>query len=250
MKSRSIRAFTGGEILLVLVVVGALGWGVTKVVPAFNGESRRAKEGQETTTALVQASDSIGAAQTASATVIGEAVADMPPSPNRSFVLNEVPIMLARGPSPDAKQLLAARDRRIAYLEGRLDEQAKLTKNALKEAGQLRADNARALAAKKASDDAITIAAAENVAANRTKLLFAALAAAALGLWLYTKFTTLPKIDLARIANRARDTGGNILEALDAVVPDSWHEGIAAQASKLRAKEAARKAASEAAAKS
>ena len=190
---KSQRGFTGAEILLVILVVGALGWGVTKTVPIFNGDSRRAREGQESTAALNKAHDAPAAANTASAQVIGQAAARLPDSPAATFIRNEVPIMLSRGPVPDALELLAAEKRLNAYLSGQLDEARKLHGKALEQAGDLRAELAEAKAVKRADDDAISIAAAEKLAANRAIiwLIFLAALAGAAFIWLKLQTGTL-----------------------------------------------------------
>ena len=160
-----MRPQRGSVLVIVLVVlVGVLA--APKVVPhLFDGRTKEADKSVNTTSGLLEASASKAAAQTASAVVIGEAAADLPASPNRSFILNEVPIMLARGPAPDPKQLLAARDRRIAYLEGKLDAQKEQTEAALKDAAKLNAKLTAAETAKRDSDSALI----ESAAVSRGK---------------------------------------------------------------------------------
>jgi hypothetical protein len=184
---RSQRGFTGGEILIVLLIVGALGWGASKTLPIFNGDSRRAKAGQESTAALNKAHDAPAAANTASAEVIGRAAAKLPDSPAATFIKNEVPIMLARGPVPDALELLAAEKRLNVYLSGQLDEARNLHGKALEQAGDLRAELAKAKATKRSDDDEISTAAAEKLAANRAALGFGAVAALALAAFVWVK---------------------------------------------------------------
>jgi hypothetical protein len=170
------------------------------VVPILNGDSRRAKDGQATTAALNAAANAPAAANTASAQVIGQAAARLPDSPAASFIRNEVPIMLARGPVPAADELLAAEKRLNAYLTGQLDEARKLHSSALTQAGDLRAALADAQAAKRNADDAISTAAAEKIAANRAALGIGVLAALALAAFVWVKLqvggltSTLSKI--------------------------------------------------------
>lgn len=166
---KSQRGEVATILLLAIVVLGG-GLIATKSLPIFNGESRRAEKGQATTAALNAAANAPAAANTASAQVIGQAAAKLPDSPAAAFIRNEVPIMLARGPVPDANELLAAEKRLNAYLSGQLDEARKMHGKALEQAGDLRAALAEAQAAKRAADDAITVAAAENIAANRTAI--------------------------------------------------------------------------------
>ena len=179
-----------GEIATILLLaIFAIGAGLvaTKTLPIFNGGSRRADKGQATTAALNAAANATAAANTASAQVIGQAAARLPDSPAATFIRQEVPIMLARGPVPDAAELIAAEKRLNAYLSGQLDEARKLHGKALEQAGDLRAALADAQAAKRNADDAISVAAAEAIAANRTALGFGALAALALAAFVWVK---------------------------------------------------------------
>jgi len=183
---RSQRGEITTILLLAIVVIGG-GLVATKTMPIFNGDSRRAKEGQETTAALNAAAEAPAAANTASAQVIGQAAARLPDSPAASFIRNEVPIMLARGPVPAADELLAAEKRLNAYMSGQLDEARRLHSSALTQAGDLRAALADAQAAKRNADDAISTAAAEAIAANRAALGLGVLAALALAAFVWVK---------------------------------------------------------------
>ena len=183
---KSQRGEVATILLLAIFAIGA-GLVATKTLPIFNGGSRRADKGQATTAALNAAANAPAAANTASAQVIGQAAARLPDSPAATFIRQEVPIMLARGPVPDAAELIAAEKRLNAYLSGQLDEARRLHSKALEQAGDLRAALADAQAAKRNADDAISIAAAEAIAANRTALGFGALAALALAAFVWVK---------------------------------------------------------------
>ena len=183
---KSQRGEVATILLLAIFAIGA-GLVATKTLPIFNGGSRRAEKGQETTAALNAAANAPAAANTASAQVIGQAAARLPDSPAANFIRQEVPIMLARGPVPDSAELIAAEKRLNAYLSGQLDEARKLHGKALEQAGDLRAALADAQAAKRNADDAISTAAAESIAANRTALGFGALAALALVAFVWVK---------------------------------------------------------------
>ena len=183
---KSQRGEVATILLLTIFAIGA-GLVATKTLPIFNGESRRAEKGQATTAALNAAANAPAAANTASAQVIGQAAARLPDSPAATFIRQEVPIMLARGPVPDAAELIAAEKRLNAYLSGQLDEARRLHSKALEQAGDLRAALADAHAAKRNADDAISTAAAEAIAANRTALGFGALAALAIAAFVWVK---------------------------------------------------------------
>ncbi len=222
MKNSSRRAFAIEGYLLILAVVAAIGWGATKTTSFFNKNSHNAKQGEKTTAALIVASNSVGSAQTASAQVIGEAVADMPASENRSFVLNEIPIMIARGPAPDPQQIIKARDRRIAFLEGNLSAQEKLTNKALKDAGELRSELEVTTAAKQASDEKTTVAAAEELAANRATIGLGILLACAVAayIWLrsWTSGNTISFSSLGEINAMVHKGEATLEQALDSIV--------------------------------
>ena len=194
-----------------------------KVAPKiFDGRTKEAATSRETTADLLEATRKSAAAQTASATVIGEAAADLPPSANRSFIMNEVPIMLSRGPAPDPKQIIAARDRRIAFLEGKLEAQRELTGKALDHAGRMSAKIAEVVKDKQASDDAL----AESAAYSRGKdmaysaIAFVALLLAVAFLWL--RNNSLPFSKLGELKAMVVKGESTLDQALDAVV-DSRH---------------------------
>ncbi len=184
-----MRSQRGEIVTILLLAIVVIGGGIvaSKTLPIFNGDSRRAKEGQQTTAALAVATNAPAAANSASAHVIGQAAARLPDSPAALFIRNEIPIMLARGPVPAADELLAAEKRLNAYLSGQLDEARKLHSRALTQAGDLRAALADAQAAKRNADDAISTAAAEAIAANRTALGLGALAAIILAAFIWVK---------------------------------------------------------------
>ena len=215
---KSQRAIAVESVILVIALVGFLGWGASKTLPVFNGDSRRAKAGQESTAALNKAHDAPAAANTASAQVIGQAAARLPDSPAASFIRQEVPIMLARGPAPDALELIAAEKRLNAYLSGQLEEARKLHGKALEQAGDLRAALADAQAAKRNADDAISTAAAEAIAANRTALGFGALAALAVIAFLWVKSNSLSFSALGQARAMIAKGEATVESAFDAVV--------------------------------
>ena len=215
-----MKSQRGEVVTILLLAIVVLGGGIiaTKTLPTFNGESRRAEKGQQTTAALNAAANAPAAANTASAQVIGQAAARLPDSPAATFIRQEVPIMLARGPVPDAAELIAAEKRLNAYLSGQLDEARKLHGKALEQAGDLRAALADAQAAKRNADDAISTAAAEAIAANRTALGFGALAALAVIAFLWVKSNSLPFSALGQARAMIAKGEATVESAFDAVV--------------------------------
>jgi len=158
MKLSSSRGFGVVVVLVFLAVATGAAWLISP--KSFPGASRRADQSTKTTHELVAAKDAPAAANAASAIVIQKALVDVPESPATSFIKNEIPIMLARGPSPDPIELLAAERRRVAYMEGKLEEERTLTASALKDAAAMTARAAKAETAKAAADLALEQAAA------------------------------------------------------------------------------------------
>jgi hypothetical protein len=260
---RSIAGAVAESVVLGIAVVALAGWLGPKVLPSlFDKRTKQADQSQDASAAVeqavskaVEAERAKGAAVAASVQQIGVAAGQLPDSPQKSFIVREGTWMSPLLPPPDLAALLASERRRVALLEGKLELADKLYAQGAKDSAALlaRAVKAEAKAeATFASRRAVDTALAESAAYARGKdmvigLLFAAFALAVC-LWLYAKATGLSRVDIARMANRARE-GASAMDAIDAVVPDSWHDKIAAQAAKLRAKEAARDAAAQAAAR-
>ena len=221
MNSR--RALTGVEIALVLALLGVgTWWAAPHLLP---GAAKRAEKSVATSRELIAAKDAPGAANAASLTVITRALADVPDSPATRFIANEVPIMLARSPAPDPMELLAAEKRRVAFMEGRLDEQRLLTAAALKDSAAMIARVAKAEAAKQASDQALVSAAA---AAHARTLQLAGMALVALLLaagWVCLKINSVGIPSLGKLAVDLRG-GTNPIEALSNIVDQRHHAQI------------------------
>ena len=193
-----------------------------------------------------------GAVVAASVQQMGVAAGQLPDSPQKEFIVREGGFVSPLLPSPDPVALLAAERRRVAILEGKAELADQLYAKATKENAALLADNVK-LKAKLA--DAMTerrdmdTQLAESAAYARGKdAIIAGLAALCLlvgGLWLYARLTGFGHVDIARMANRIRE-GWDPLKAIDATIPDQFHDAISKAADKLRAKEAARRAAAEA----
>jgi len=221
MNSR--RALTGVEIALVLAVLGVGTWlFAPKLLP---GASKRAAESVATSRELIAAKDAPAAANAASLTVITRALADVPDSPSTRFIANEVPIMLARSPAPDPMELLAAEKRRVAFIEGQLDEQRRLTAVAMKDSASLVARVAKAEAAKQASDQAIVAAAAAERARTLQLAGMALVALIVAGAWLWLKFNSIGIPSIGKLATDLR-AGINPIEALSNIVDQRHHDRV------------------------
>ncbi len=174
------------EVVIYMAVVAGLAWLAKPSL--FPGASKRAATSTATTAALVQAVDNQGAAAAASVAKIGEANTLAPDSPAKAFVAQEVPLALALLPPPDARALIEAERRRVAVMEGHLDEARRLYESASKDAAQLRKERDAALAARQAADLAFEQAAASEHAATVQKLIYGAIALLCAGGWLYLRF--------------------------------------------------------------
>jgi hypothetical protein len=284
MKTRSTRAFAVIEVVAVVAVVG---WLAPKIAPSwFDKRTKQAEQSADAsaevekraaaelaaTQALADARLKVehakSAAVSASMQQIGLAAGQLDDSPQSLFIRRETTFVGPWMQPPDPIKLLESERRRVAYLEGRVDLADKLYAQATKDQVAANAKSAREitdLTARAVKAEAKAEAAfasrrevdtdlAESAAYARGKDavigVLAIIAVLAIALWLYVRFTSLPKVDIARMANRAREGRASALEVIDAVVPDSWHDSVEKVASKLRAKEAAKKAAREAAARS
>jgi hypothetical protein len=222
---KTIRALTGVEVVAAIAVIGAVLYFVAPTL--LPGASRRAEQSRKTTEQVIDAKNDVAAAQTASASVIGRAMQDVPDSPASSFVRNEIPIMLARGPAPDVAELINAEKRRVAFMEGKLDEQRRLTELALRDVKALTARVEKAEADKRHVDQALAEAAASERARTFQALGagFVALLVCAAYVWLRFNSVSLPSI--GRLAADIRQ-GVNPLQALNTVIDAKHHEKIQA----------------------
>lgn len=201
--------------VFVLYAVAGIGAALVWMKPKFlHGDSKRAETSAKTTEALVAVDDHRGAVAAASVVKIAEANGMAPESPSRSFIAQEVQIAEANLPAPDSKALLEAEKRRSAVMEGRLQEASGLYDKALKRSDQLEKERSLALAAKRASDDALEQVAAERLGAEKVKDR-AIIVAVALGLlYLYTKFTHVGSGAMAEAVHDIKK-GVPAIQALD-----------------------------------
>jgi hypothetical protein len=217
------RAFTGIEIVLAVALLGVGTW---LFAPKFlPGASKRAALSVVTTHELVAAKDAPAAANAASLTVIGRALADVPDSPATRFVRNEVPIMLARSPAPDPMELVASEKRRTAFVEGKLDEQRLLTAAAMKDSAAMAGRVAKAELAKQASDQALVESAAAEHARTVQLAGMALIALLAAAAWVWLKFHSVGIPSLGQLAADLR-SGVDPIAALSAIVDERNHAKV------------------------
>lgn len=263
MKPRSILGEVATTVLLVVSLVALAGWIGPKVLPSvFDKGTRQADQSADASAQVeqavakaVDAEQKKGAVVAASVAQIGVAAGQLPDSPQRTFIVRESGWVAPLLPPPDPVALLAAERRRVAILEGKLELADKLYAAAAKDnaATLARAVKAEARVVKELSDRReVDTELAETAAYARGKdavigVLFALAALCGIG-WFVARKTSLPKLALAHMANRARE-GQTAMDVIDGVVPDTWHDEIEKLAAALRAKEAAKLAARQAAAK-
>lgn len=205
------RGATELIVLAAIVLIGA-GWFVVK--PLFSRDKKRAQESVQTTENLVQAVDAQASAAAASVTAIGTANSMAPESPSRDFIAREVPAALSKLPSPDPKELLEAEKRRVAVMEGRLEEANKLYQHESERASKLQQERDTAIAEKRAADQALVEAAAFKAGAEQQRNILIVGLAAAGALAVFLWFSRISPASIGKIAADIRG-GEKPLIALD-----------------------------------
>lgn len=259
MKARRAEITLG---ILLLVGIGAAITALVMPKPKFlDSRSREADKSADVSKAVEAAVEKVneanamkGATVAASHAEIGIAVGQLSESPQKEFVQRELVWLSPLLPPPDQKALIAARDRRIAILEGKLDLAAKLYVDADKDRAAI---ISRAAKAEAKADAAISVRRdmdtqlQESAAYIRGKDavigVLLGISVLALCLYGYTKLTGFGRADIARLANRVRE-GMNPIDAIDATVPDWMHDSIKATAAKFASRDAAKRAAAKASA--
>lgn len=249
--------------ILLLVGLGAAVLALAVPKPKFlDSRSREADKAVDTSKAVEEAvakanaaNAKLGATVAASHAEMGTAAGQLPDSPQKEFIQRELVWLSPLLPPPDPQALIAARDRRIAVLEGKVELIAKLYDRADKDraaalalAAKAESKATAAFESKRESDAQLQESAAYARGKDAVIGVLAAIAVLAIALYGYAKLTGFGRADIARLANRVR-SGMNPIEAIDATVPDWMHDSIKATAAKLAAKDAARAASAEAHAK-
>jgi prepilin-type N-terminal cleavage/methylation domain-containing protein len=220
---RKKSAFTLIEIVVVVALLGAAAtWLAPKV---FHGDSRRAKQSQEATADLLDAQKAKEGNIAASVVVIGQANAEAPASPSKEFIAREVPLALSQLSAPDAIALLEASERKKAVMEGQLKQADKLYGQATAKVEDLVKKLAEAEEQRKASDLAISEAAAYKLGAERTKMMLGAGIAVLVLVAAYLKFYGISQATMGRIAADAR-SGVPVIQAIDAHLAPWLHSNV------------------------
>ena len=209
----------GSTELVVLIVILLAGGGALSLPSFFNRDKSRAETSEKATAELLEAQKAQSASAAASVVEIGRANTLAPESPSKQFIEREVPLTLSKLPAPDVKELLAAEQRRLAVMEGRLEESNRLYGQAFIRAEKLSMELDRAIEARKQADKALLLAAEARSAANRQKLLFGLLAGAFAALWVFSKIYGIGPQTAGRIVADIRQ-GINPVQAFDSHIPD------------------------------
>jgi hypothetical protein len=216
---------------IVIVVLALLAVGFLKAPDLFDRDGKRAEESQEATEQLIKAQEKQGASVAASVVEIGTANTMAPESPAKAFITREVPLTLSQLPTPDAMALNAAEQRRLAVMEGRLQEANQLYLGAHERADRLAKELTLAVEARRQADVALIEAAAAKRAAEKQRVIIIFIAVCLFGLWVYAKLTGLGPRALGQIAADIR-SGSHPIAALDSHVPD-WLKSRVRREAKL-----------------
>ena len=235
----------GGIILIVCLVLGLAG-GLALVKPKFlDGDSKRAAQSEKASSHVeaavkesLKTEDDEGAAAAASVQSIKNASADLPASPATDFIRREVDVPLALLPKPDYQALLEAEKRRVAYMQGRLEEAdksyAKMTETTvalLKAKDEVDKKLQQAFSDRRAVDSELAEVAAARLAAERQRNLFILIAVVAVALWLISKFYGISPSSMGAMVADIRN-GIDPLVAIDTHTYPHIHSAIK-KASKL-----------------
>ncbi len=226
---RKTSGLTGVEVVVVLAVIGAVAWLVKP--SAFPGASKRAANSTAATERVESATIAQGAAVAASVVKIGEANSEAPASPSKSFIAREVPVALALLPAPDSQALIEAERRKVAVMEGRLEEARKLYESAAKSAEKLQNERDAAVAARRNADSALEKAAAAEHARTIQAIGAGFVALIFLALFVYAKAYGISTASAGRIAADIR-AGVAPLVALDTHLSPRLHARVS-RAAKL-----------------
>ena len=227
--THTARAFAFVPVLLVIAAVTGVAW-IAKP-SLFPGSSRRAAVSTQTTANLVTAETHRDATAAASVVKIQEANAAAPESPAKSFISQETALTLTNLPAPDAAALLEAERRRAAVFAGQLEESRRLYALASANSEKLARERDEALAARRAADTALTVAAATEHASSVQKLGLLCAAVLALCLWVYSKIYGITPATLGTVVADIR-AGAAPIQALDTNLAPWMHPKVA-RAAKL-----------------
>jgi uncharacterized protein YxeA len=132
-----------GEVTLtVIAVIAVIGLAVMWFKPSV--AATNAKKVDEVTQKIEDSNQKVGQKVSASLNQIGVANSMAPESPSKNFISKEVALTTPLLPSPSMEELLQAEKRRVAVMEGHIEEANKLYFVSQKENAELIAENAKA----------------------------------------------------------------------------------------------------------
>jgi len=204
-------------ILLVIVLLGAGGYGLSKT-KWFNGDAKRATQSTETTANLLSINAERDGKIASVFTAIGVTNSEAPESQQRRVIGRFVPVGLSLvSAPPDPAFLLELEKLKVAELSGKLSQADRINDALLRDAGATQRELAKAIAAKRASDQALEWAAAEKLGAEKQAFWFMLAAAGAAILYVYTKVTHLSPGALAEAVSDIRKDPTQAIAAIDGV---------------------------------
>lgn len=139
MKLKTKRA-TG--VIEVIAIVAIIGLGIAWFKPTK--EKSVAKEVDKVTTQVQATDNAIDEKVSASVNQIGVANSMAPESPSKTFISREVQLITPFLPTPNMNDLLEAERRRVAVMEGKVEEANRLYKDTRKENDELLKANVKA----------------------------------------------------------------------------------------------------------
>lgn len=214
------------EVLVILALVG----GGTFFAKMFmgRGDKERAQTSVETTEALIAANVEQGQVVAASVTAIGTANDIAPESPAKAFIRREVPATLAMLPPPSESALKAAQQRRMAVMEGRLNEANRLYVQISEKALALQQQLDTAIQLKKESDESLVVAAEARADALFQRTIFIAIGILAVVLYLFRSTNSISLSTMGAMVAGLR--AGDGIAAVDQHLPQRLHKHVSKHA--------------------
>ncbi len=191
------RASIAVLVMLGVMLLGGGAWGLSKT-HWFDKRSKQAATSTQTTETLIAANAAQGGAAAAYVQVMGEVAATLPASKEKDYLGRAGGIALSYLPTPDPKKIIEAQALKIAVLNGQLELADKLTSTALQRASEADMRATRAISAKRASDTALTEAAAKALGAEQNQFYLTIIAIVIAAGWAWTKLTHASPLALSR----------------------------------------------------
>lgn len=211
------------EVAVAVAALVLLGW--VAAPSLFPGASKRAKEGTASTERLEAATVAKGAEVAASVATIASANAEAPESPSKAFISKETPLALSLLPPPSPSALIEAEKRKVAVMEGRLDEARRLYETAAAKADRLQKERDDALDARRRADAAFERAAAAEHARTVQAMGIGVVALIALVAWGYVKMYSITPASLGGVVADIR-AGMNPISAIDTALAPRLHKTV------------------------